>query len=719
MNRARQVGRLLTVMAVFATVLVVGPVASVFAGTGFTDVPDGHIFKTEITWLADQGITQGCNPPANDQFCPDGYVTRGQMAAFLTRALGLTDPGTVDFIDDNTSVFESDIEKLATAKITLGCNPPVNDRFCPEDNVTRGQMATFLFRALAGASDPLVIGTKSLPDAIVGAAYTESLTVTGGAAPYSWSLDSGALPSGLALSTAGTISGTATTAGTSNFTVRVEDSGVQSKTANLAITVDDSLTIVTTSLPYVGEGEAYNETLTVGGGTPPYAWSLAVGSSLPAGLTLSSGGTISGTASAAGAVAFTVKVTDSDSLTDTQNLSITVLEPVSIVTTSPLPDGSTGANYNQTLAASGGAAPYTWSTSAVDLPAGVSLSTAGVLGGMPTQGQNSSFLVTVTDKDGRTADQLFTLFVDFDCASVDVSAGECDALEAFYYAAGGPNWTNTTNGLNPWLTGSVVCDWHGVTCTGTVGNRIVTRLELDSSDGVLSDGDGLSGTIAPEIGSLPNLLILRLSGASNNLTGSIPTEIGDLSELITLILNGNSLSGSIPVSIGNLTKLDKFEAGSNSLTGSIPSAIGSLPTLNYLSLARNDLSGSIPPTFGTDNSLLELRLNGNALDGTIPTSFGGYTNLTVLELQNNALTGSIPTEMGSMTALTTLLLSGNSLSGVILDTFKNLTNLPLDDSTLGTGLDLSSNGCFTAETTGAGSVEEFLNARDATWNTGC
>ncbi len=75
-------------------------------------------------------------------------MTRGQMAAFLVRALGLTDRGSADFVDDDGSIFEADIERLATAGITKGCNPPVNDRFCPDDPVTRGQMAAFLHRAL-------------------------------------------------------------------------------------------------------------------------------------------------------------------------------------------------------------------------------------------------------------------------------------------------------------------------------------------------------------------------------------------------------------------------------------------------------------------------------------------------------------------------------------------------------------------------------------------
>jgi hypothetical protein len=109
---------------------------------------NGSTFESAIEKLAAAGITEGCNPPANDRFCPNQYVTRGMMAAFLVRGLGLTDSGNVDFVDDNGSTFESAIEKLAAAGITQGCNPPQNDRFCPNDVVTREMMAAFLVRGL-------------------------------------------------------------------------------------------------------------------------------------------------------------------------------------------------------------------------------------------------------------------------------------------------------------------------------------------------------------------------------------------------------------------------------------------------------------------------------------------------------------------------------------------------------------------------------------------
>ena len=109
---------------------------------------DTSEFEADIEWLASVDVTRGCNPPANDRFCPNSPVTRGQMAAFLSRALELTDRGDKAFVDDDRSVFEQDIERLATAGITVGCNPPANDRFCPERAVTRAEMATFLARGL-------------------------------------------------------------------------------------------------------------------------------------------------------------------------------------------------------------------------------------------------------------------------------------------------------------------------------------------------------------------------------------------------------------------------------------------------------------------------------------------------------------------------------------------------------------------------------------------
>lgn len=118
----------------------------------FSDIA-GSVHYDSIMYIAEAGITAGCNPPYNTEFCPDGQVTRGQMAAFLVRALDLTNDGGRDwFEDDDGSTFETDINRLAAAGITFGCNAEQTS-FCPTDTITREQMAAFLVRAF-GYGDP-------------------------------------------------------------------------------------------------------------------------------------------------------------------------------------------------------------------------------------------------------------------------------------------------------------------------------------------------------------------------------------------------------------------------------------------------------------------------------------------------------------------------------------------------------------------------------------
>jgi S-layer homology domain len=112
---------------------------------GFSDII-GNTFTKEILWLAEEEITLGCNPPANDQFCPEDDVTRAQMASFLARALDLPKASQDYFNDDEGNTHEGNINRLAAAGITQGC--ATSNTYCPDDNVSRAQMASFLARAL-------------------------------------------------------------------------------------------------------------------------------------------------------------------------------------------------------------------------------------------------------------------------------------------------------------------------------------------------------------------------------------------------------------------------------------------------------------------------------------------------------------------------------------------------------------------------------------------
>jgi hypothetical protein len=109
----------------------------------FVDVPSVSTHAGAIAWLVDQGITQGCT---DIRYCPDQAVTRAQMATFLDRALGLPDGPASGFTDvPASSTHATGINAIVQAGITQGCT---STRYCPERPVTRGQMATFLDRAL-------------------------------------------------------------------------------------------------------------------------------------------------------------------------------------------------------------------------------------------------------------------------------------------------------------------------------------------------------------------------------------------------------------------------------------------------------------------------------------------------------------------------------------------------------------------------------------------
>src|SRR5271157_6089478 len=176
---------------------------------------------------------------------------------------------------------------------------------------------------------PLNITTLTLPAGAVGDVYKEGLVATGGQQPFTWTIDSGALPAGLSLSTDGVISGTPTTAGTSAFTLRVTDSQSPVKAyqvGSTSITINPPLSFPATTLSNGVIATPYSSAVAASGGIMPYTYVLAQSSlALPAGLTLNSDGTITGTPTGpVGPYTFTVQVTDSFPRTATANLSITV-----------------------------------------------------------------------------------------------------------------------------------------------------------------------------------------------------------------------------------------------------------------------------------------------------------------------------------------------------------------------------------------------------------
>jgi hypothetical protein len=327
--------------------------------------------------------------------------------------------------------------------------------------------------AIVVAPTPLTITSSSLTGVGVGASYSQTEQVSGGSAPYNWSITAGSLPAGLNLSpSSGTISGVPTAGGTSTVTITVTDSSspaqITSATTVLVV-APASLSITSTSLAAYTKGTAYAQSLQVIGGLAPYTWAISSGS-LPTGLTLSPSGVISGTPTSTASSNFGVTATDSGSPAQTQSASFTlaatastpavpVATPLSIIS-SALASGTAGIAYTQALQATGGTPSYTWSISSGSLPAGLTLAaTTGTISGSPTAAGTSSFTATVADNGSPSQTQSVSTSVTVAAAqlatgpgstwyirtdggtrySATATSGQCDGLGDNAYPGSGTN----------------------------------------------------------------------------------------------------------------------------------------------------------------------------------------------------------------------------------------------------------------------------------------
>ncbi|MGP1994270.1 DUF6443 domain-containing protein [Zobellia laminariae] len=269
-----------------------------------------------------------------------------------------------------------------------------------------------------------------------------------------------------------------------------------------------------------------------------------------------------------------------------------------------------------------------------------------------------------------------------------VSPEEKQALQDFYNATGGPNWTseNDADTANDWdFSGPVTSSWKGVVVTGgkishlhlarngLVGNIPESIGDLLSIKSLLLSDNQLSGNIPAKIGQLLQLEGLYLS--KNQLSGAIPESLGNLINLQSLLLSDNRLEGGIPVSLGQLTSLITLWLSSNNLTGNIPVNLGNLTQLNMLLLGYNQLSGAIPEELGQLVSIKTLNLRDNSLTGTIPDVLFNLKNIEQLHLSNNLFVGGLSTNIGNMIGLRYLDLSKNQLTGSIPINFGDLSNL--------------------------------------------
>ena len=263
------------------------------------------------------------------------------------------------------------------------------------------------------AATPPTITTTSLSAGTINQSYTGAIAATGGTPPYVFTAIAGNFAPGLGLSPDGSISGTPTTAGNFDFTVRVTDSANQSATRPLRFTINAAATapaISNAALPNASVGVEYVQALQATGGRAPYVWSIASGA-LPAGVTLSPSGSIAGTPSAAGPATFTLRVTDADSRTAERAFTITVGAAVTI-SACPAQGGFLNTSYSAAATGTGGAPPYLWSVTTGQLPPGITLNAgSGLFSGTPLLGGAFNFTLNISDASARTGARTCTITI--------------------------------------------------------------------------------------------------------------------------------------------------------------------------------------------------------------------------------------------------------------------------------------------------------------------
>jgi hypothetical protein len=439
--------------------------------------------------------------------------------------------------------------------------------------------------------------STTVPNGTAAIPYSNAIQEAGGIGLLTWSISSGALPPGLSIGPGtGTISGTPTTAGSYNFTVKVVDSkgnfGTQAFTMKVLIFVSDAPVLaaspwVTPNLPNGTAAIPYNNMIYETGAVPGALTWTYMGTP-PAGMSFNASGTVTGTPTNAGTYNFTATVTDSGG--NTGSLAFTVKVLIFVSDAAPLnmapyvsptlPNGTAGISYANTLYETGAAAgTLTWSYSG-SLPPGVAPTppTSNMLSGTPTTAGTYMFTATVTDSAGNMGSLQFTQIV-----NIFVSYDAPSTIYAILPAAtAGVSYSNLIQQYG--AVGAVTWSYTGTPPPG---------LSLSTAAGNSGDGQ-LSGT--PSMADIYNFTAIATDSKGD--TGSLP---------FTITVNIFESDSGVP----NVTKTLPPGTVGSSYSNQIDQDGATLP------LTWTITAGALPPG-------LSIGTNSGMVSGT-PTAPGSYT----------------------------------------------------------------------------------------------
>jgi hypothetical protein len=439
------------------------------AGTVRFQVSDGSLTGTgdlqvNVTLNTAPTLTYGgasVSAGSSTTSSPTAATDNGSISSYAVQSQGAY-TGTIS-VNSSGVVSISNAAPIGAHTITIRAT----------DNCGTTTDATFTLTVNCPA---IVLSPASLSGGTIGAAYNQTVSATP-AGTYSFSVTSGALPTGLSLSaSSGAITGTPAASGVFNFRITATGSGAFSSCSGFrdySVTIAcGTVTVNPASLPNGIMGTAYNQTVTASP-ADSYSYAVTLGS-LPSGLTLNAAtGAITGTPTASGSYSFTITATASSCSGSWQ---YTMEVACATITLPVLASATAGNAYSQSAAATP-AGTYTYSLTQGSLPSGLALNAqSGSLSGMPTVTGTYNFTIKAQAANGCSGTRAYTFAVN--CPTVTITPASLPA---------GSTGASYNQSLSATPSSG---NYTFAVTTGT----LPAGLSLNPATGVLSGTPTLSGT---------------------------------------------------------------------------------------------------------------------------------------------------------------------------------------------------------------------------------